>query len=303
MSGRLDLSHLERRLDEALSHAAGHRCERFLISSENLGNFSNRQLALHRLMASRFERSRVLYYVRRQDDWIFSSWQEFEHKNGLSLEAWAERCLERHTPRFLATAERLEEAYGAGSLAVIPLHRSAFVGGDLVSDFYRRAGIEMTGGARDEAIHNKAVNPYLIDILARTPSVYESRFETRAQDTKVKSLLTRHVSSPELLFRKHPHFLSDAMRDRILDHFARENEELHRCYFGHLDFDELFGRLPTARDEPGTAEEIEGIKEVLAIQSDLLLQLLKRSEAQAERPSLVGRLKNRVAKLLRSRSR
>jgi hypothetical protein len=297
IEGRLVLSELERRLDEARARAAGERgVGRLLITSENLCRFQQgRTPELHRLIASRFERVRVLCYVRRQDDWILSAWQQWGHRNGLSLDEYVGRCLEQHHPRFLSAAENFERAYGPANVEVIPLHRSAFEGGELVPDFFRRAGIEWPADARGEEVRNEAINPHLCDILARVPALYPSD-----GDRSVRLLLERNASSPDLLFRRHRRFMSDATRNRILDYFARENEELHRRYFGHLDFDELFGR-PEDRDGPRIDEEIEGIKEVLALQSDLLLQLLKRREGPARSPSLVRLLKDRLGGFLRGR--
>ncbi|KAJ3054323.1 hypothetical protein HK102_011541 [Quaeritorhiza haematococci] len=278
MCGHVPLSHFERRLDQALDHAADRGCRRLLISSENLSNLVYAHaLELHRLIASRCERTKVFYYVRRQDDWILSSWQQWHHKAGVALEAWVDHCIERRIPDFLATANSFEDVYGAGSLSVVPLHGSAFGAGGLLPDFYRRAGIEMADGSRGDPISNQAVNPYLCDILARIPSVFESQHH----DMEVAARLARHVSSADLLFRRHGEFMNDAVRNRILDHFAPDNRELHRRYFGHLDFDALFGRVPTVAEDSRTATEIEAIKEILAIQMDLLMKLMKSSEAQA----------------------
>lgn len=283
--GRLPVSHLERRLDESLGHAAGHGCERLLISAENLSNIECAYtLDVHRVIASRFDRSRIFYYIRRQDDWILSSWQQWHHKVGTSLRAWVDQCLEKHIPGFLATADQLEDVYGEGSLSIIPLHHSAFAGGDLLSDFYRRAGLDLTDESR-EPISNQAVNPYLCEILARIPSVFEAKYH----DTQIADLLERHVSSSELLYRRHRDFMDEAMRIRILKHFERENRELHRRYFEDLDFDDIYGPPPAAREEQRTAQEFDAVKEVLAIQMELVLHLLKSKEAHAKLlPSLVG---------------
>src|SRR3954447_8495158 len=91
--GETDLSLFERRMEEVLKRAVDTRCKRIVISSENLSNLHQKHtLDLHRVLAARFPRVQVIYYIRRQDDWILSAWQQWGHKTGKPIDAWVDYC-------------------------------------------------------------------------------------------------------------------------------------------------------------------------------------------------------------------
>ena len=100
------------------------------------------RLDFHRVLAARFAHVQVIYYIRKQDDWLLSAWQQWGHKTGKLLDAWVDYCLLSHLPSFLWNANHFQEIYGASSLSVVPMHRTALLNGALVADFYQRLGID-----------------------------------------------------------------------------------------------------------------------------------------------------------------
>ncbi|WP_165225292.1 hypothetical protein [Aquisphaera insulae] len=272
MTGMLDLSHLERRIDEALAHAADAGCRTILISSENLCNLHlTHAQAMHRLLASLFSRVKVIYYIRQPDDWIFSAWQQWGHKLGQSLGEWTDYCLLTGLPAFLSNATRFQEIYGEGSVSVIPVHRSAFPAGGLLADFYERLGVEPPDPRTSAGHQNLSLNPYLCEVLGSIDGIYSS-----IDDNSVRGLFET-LCPPELLFGRDRNYMGKGLRDRILDFYEADDRELHRRFFGSLEFDEIFARPVEAGGEPPHAR-MEGLKNVLAINTRLLLHLIRTVE-------------------------
>ena len=113
-----------------------------------------------------FPHVQVIYYIRRQDDWLLSAWQQWGHKTGKLLDAWVDHCLLSHLPSFLWNANHFQEIYGASSLSVVPMHRTALLNGALVADFYQRLGIDAPDQGAGGENQNLSINPYLCEVLA-----------------------------------------------------------------------------------------------------------------------------------------
>ena len=273
MLGQTELSLFERRMDEVLMRAMDTRCKRILISSENLCNFYQKHaLDFHRVLAARFPHVQVIYYIRRQDDWLLSAWQQWGHKMGKSLDAWVDHCLLLHLPSFLRNANHFQEIYGASSLTVVPMHRTAFLNGGLVADFYQRLGIDAPDKGTGGEYQNLSINPYLCEVLAALGFAFHT-----IHDNSVKDLLDRSCPWGPL-YRRYNHYMTKSCRDRVLDCYEKDNRELHRRFFGSLEYDEIFARLGNAPDAERIHEQFEGLKDVLSIQLGLLLSLLNKGE-------------------------
>jgi hypothetical protein len=270
-----------------LRRAIDTSCKRIILSSENLCNcYRKNGLDVHRVLAARFSRVQVIYHIRRQDDWMLSAWQQWGHKTGKSLEEWVERCLRARVPVFLRNSNHFQDIYGASSLTVVPLNRRAFLGSSLLTDFYQRLGLEVPDNATAEEHLNPSVNPYLCEILASVSFVYDS-----LHDSSVKDLLDRSCPWGQL-YRKYNHYMTKECSDRVLDAYEEDNRELHRRFFGDLEYAEIFGRVSDSHDSVRAHECLDGLKDVLSIQLGLLLSLLNK-----EQPASVSEQGPRVLEL------
>ena len=72
--------------------------------------------------------------------------------------------------------------------------------------------------------------------------------------------------------------MTKSCRDRVLDFYEKDNRELHRRFFGFLEYDEIFARPGNAPEAERIHEQVEGLKDILSIQLGLLLSLLNKGE-------------------------
>lgn len=223
------------------------------------------------MLAAKFRRVQVIYYIRRQDDWILSAWQQWGYRNGKRLETSADYCMRNGLAAFLANARHFQEIYGEDSLSLIPLHRKALPDGGLLVDFYRRLGIDAANAGESGEHLNVSLNPYLCETLAASGAALP------ADENAFRELLDRSCPR-ELLYRKYRYYMSNSLRNHILDFYEDENRELHRRFFGSLKYDEVFGRRAAAAEADRARERLEGFRDALSVQMGLLLSLMREGE-------------------------
>ncbi len=266
-----DLSWFRRSLDGLLADLHVHGIRGLILSAENMTNGLHLPLVqeAQRLLASRFDRVRVVYYIRRQDEVIWSSWQQWSHKEGIPFSAFKDRMVEARFPSFFDIAQRLEGIYGKGTVVVRPLVSSALIGGQLIGDFAARAGLVLPETAVEEDHANRALSEVLCDVLSRVPSVYRD-----VHDVGIKALLTDLSGDAQLISRRRNTHLTTRVRSGIMESFRPSNLQLTQKYFPDVAFEDVFGvdTLPEDDELARLSEEVEGLKDVVAILVRAILQ-------------------------------
>lgn len=227
---------------EALEKASQDRRVKIaVISAETLGR--RERAALFEGMADRFD-LKVLHYVRRQDAWIYAAWKQWQVKAGLTLEEWVEQCLTRTTPDY-------EGIWSAWTQSAIPeeayemvwLNEKTLTGGDLLTDFCARAGIDGDGLTRPGRI-NPGFDPALMEVFQRAPFLFEG-----PHDNVVYRYLEDRLPEEAFVSGRMPFPLAKA----VMDSFRESNETLRRRFAPDVDHDALFGLEPPA-DESGESD-------------------------------------------------
>lgn len=288
----------EERLAEVLTGVRRAGGRTVVISAENLGNQSGitTRRPLHEIFARRFRPVDVIFYIRRQDDWMVSSWQQWGHKLGWSLERHIDQNLADNRPDFLAAARSFEAVYGEGRVSVVPLDRRTLMEGDLLADFSRRSGLPLGETPEEDTFKNASLGGFLCDVLARAPGIY-----TGHRDQSVRRLLAGSPAARGLAFNSDKRILSAAQRRRVLQHFEDDNRALHARYFPEARFEDVFAVPATGADEEiqTLRDQVDGLKDVVAVQMAVLLDVLEPRERK-ETEGLVVRL---LRKLRASRGR
>lgn len=270
-----------------LAEARRAGSDTLVVSSENLGV---RQLVtggrrLHEIFGRHCRPVDVVYYLRRQDHWLVSMWQQWGHKTGQSLRRFVDDRLGYHEPGYLAATDLFAEVYGADRVAARPLHPEALVDGDLISDFAERAGIGPLPLDDSDRYRNPSMSGFVCGVLGRVPEVYDqdrvARVAEGRSDHSVRRLLARHVSR-DVLFNRDKRIMSPEERRRVLAHFEDDNRKLHARYFGDVPFESVFGVPDPDADE--ALEELrarmDGLHDVLAIQMQVVIELLRERESR-----------------------
>lgn len=209
-----------------------------LISAENLINHLVGPIGqrIHGLLAEYFDTVEVIYYIRRQDDFILSAWQQWGFKEGKAFEAYCREARRRRNPHYWAAVQAFSQLYGRDNIVVRPLTPEALKGGDLLRDFFGRLVEEPSDFDFDQSRSNISLNPYLCEILAEQRGLFRD-----IHDDRLKRRLLRTLGPESELFRREKTFMSPAIAENIMTHHFEENRRLQQHYFPHVDFETVFG--------------------------------------------------------------
>lgn len=277
-SGDVSVTDLEKKIDELINSAEQNGCRRVIISAENLinGIASKNTKAIHKLLAKKFKQIRIVYYVRKQDSLMQAAWQQWGHKEGLTLDNYAKKMCETRFGDFNFIASQLKNYYPKAKLKVFPMNRDYLIENDLLIDFCSRALIDKTNLNFDIQSSNSGISSAVCDTLSKINTVYADK-----HDQNIKHLLIdSSPNSNSLLTKKYNHELSSDNKVRMFEKYQASNIQLHKTYFPNLPFDKI---MSMECDEAESNNEIsllkrkiEKLEDLNAIQLDMILQLLKK---------------------------
>jgi len=237
---------------------------RMLISAENL---ADADLAVHfKELPTIFDKITVIYYIRRPDEWLLSSWKQWKMKIGLSLERVIKAHLKQPRTKYKDVLEAWQESLPAADFIVRSLKREHLVEGDLLADFADAIKVPMTTMNRVEN-SNFSINDTLAHGLSKTPFLFEG-----THDNELTSFLKEHLGST---ISKNPYDAMDiADRRRILRVHQAETKWLEDNFFKNGELRDWTTLKPEKRHKP--LSDTDAILQMQAINMQLLMKLFKK---------------------------
>lgn len=168
---------------------------------------------------------RLVMYIRRQDDYLLSSWQQWYSKVREDFWAWAVQEVGRMGD-WDAYLQQWEAVLPSDHITVRVYERSRLVGGDVVTDFSDWLGLpEPPGGWRrpEEAV-NVSVSDAVMELVQGNPHIFQNAHDADfyntvlalTGDTYVKK--SRHSS------------ITLAQRMSIIQRYASGNRRIRERY-------------------------------------------------------------------------
>lgn len=232
-----------------------------VLSAENL--LSARQApGLFQPLGEQFD-IRILGYIRRQDDYLLSFWQQWGFKQAPDFWAWLVNMLQPGRPGdWLADLEPWARAFGDTAICLRRFGQAYFLGGDLLHDFCAAANIDTTDLELMQPPQNLGFNDTLMEAAYRL----RDRF-TGPHDIEFFEMAARWAG-PSVCRRGASRQLNYAQRLAILEHFAAGNRALQHRFFPELPADQPLFEPPCDLQEPDSPPSSE------RAQIDLCLRLL-----------------------------
>jgi hypothetical protein len=183
----------------------------------------------------------ILYYIRRQDQWIASFYAqrtkyarmaEFRPLRGMALE-WI--------PPYLQTIHRFALAFGKENVHVRPFEKNAWFNGDLIQDFLREIGLDPAGFPPSETPLNESLKPDYLKFALVCNQLPLTRLEAAKLRRAIVALSDAEARAPSVPL------LDDETRLRILEHCAEDNARIASEFLGRADgilFREPFKKQP-----------------------------------------------------------
>ncbi|NRB55614.1 MAG: hypothetical protein HRU39_06475 [Salinicola sp.] len=250
----------------------------FVISAENLINHLMGPIGegIHRVLADYFDDVEVIYYIRRQDDYLLSAWQQWGFKEGKTFAEYSQEALRRANPHYLAVGQAFGRLYGSASVTVRPLQAEALRGGELLTDFFAHLVEDPSRLSFDRDRSNLSLNPFFCEILAG----YQGLFRD-IHDDRLKQRLARTLGVGHELFQRERDFMDPEMARRIMAHHREENLHLQQQFFPHVPFETVFGDREEEGLDPGERVQMSR-QRAEQLQKHVIRELLELLQSMPE---------------------
>lgn len=268
-------STFEQHLQTVIAAARRTDCHTILLSAENLAGAVGRVYGLHQVIAGCFESVHIIFYFRRQDDWMLSSWQQWLYKKGWNLDQTIQHWLEVGLPNYAAILDCFEKTYHHPRIEAVPLHKKAFHTGDLLIDFCQRAGINSRDFDFSQVYTNRSLNPFLCQAIAVT-----SPKANDLNSNRLRNLLDDYLVNDSVTYTNRRSFLGPQQRSQIMEHFRRENQQLLATYCPTLTYEDFAAIVSSPPPSPTaiSGNDQQQIDDLDLIQTELIMALLQRQQ-------------------------
>ena len=232
-----------------VNSAEANGCNTILFSAENLSNpFSWSELLLPVLKDHEVQ---VLIYIRRQDDYLLSAWQQWGIKTGDTLDAW----LFKHIGKSGDWSVTIKEwqCIATEKLIVRVYQRDRLCNYDVVDDFFDSLDIQISEFSKPTTVVNTSYNIAVEELALAAPDLFDGPHDNDFFNMVQKYCKNAHKKIPG------ESRLSASERRSIFNRYKKSNKWIKDEYFQNTNIP-LF-KTPDSRDyHVLTKDEIESRK-------------------------------------------
>ena len=219
---------------------------KIVLSAENICNHASLAPVLAHACGNR--PVKVVFYVRRQDDFLISGWQQWHLKVFDTVEAYLADRVGR-VACWHSMIEPWAEALGDDNIKVRPFVREHLKNQDVVADFCDVIGIDQTGLTPLPRTANPSFDEALARLAHRVRDVFDGPHDNRFYETMVRLLGANALKKDSA-----SSLLTLETRHHILARYAEENELLKNRFLPELGETPLF-KLPSEKNVRDLSEE------------------------------------------------
>ena len=266
--GDTDVAALKQRLQALLNEAGARGHRKVVLSAENICNHPALSVALRSVCDGR--PAKIVFYVRRQDDFLISSWQQWHLKMFDSVEAFLADRVGKVACWHTMIAP-WADAFGDRNVRVRPFARERLKGRDVVTDFFDCIGVSQDGLA-DLA---RPANPSFDEALARLAHRVRDVFDDQ-HDNCFYEVMVRLLGQSALKKGSASSLLDLETRHRILARYGDENAALKTRFLPELGDAPLF--RPPAEADVLTICDRQKMSDDIAMLTRAVYALARRNE-------------------------
>lgn len=221
--GRMIASREHAELRARLRALAGLAERAVLVSAENLANEMMHQ-HFHKILDGLA--CRVILYIRRQDEFLLSSWQQWHSKLESDVNAWLIGVLHR-MGHWQVCIEGWESVVGPGNVVVRLYQRADLPNGDVIDDFIATAdlGAPPTPFRRVDGTMNPSYPDVITAMASGNRFIFAHEHDNRFYAMMAALTGSHYADGPRLSL------ISPAMRERIVANYEAENERVRARWF------------------------------------------------------------------------
>jgi len=217
-----------------------------IVSAENL---CNTKMAEKFSLALQEIPGKVIIYIRRQDEFLSSAWQQWYSKIEEDFDAWLIKALS-DMGNWLEIIEAWEAVVGKDNIKIKIFEKEEFVEGDLLKDFVSNIGLEKYLDYFNYEIGR--VNPSYSDIITYLVAGNRRIFSS-VHDNEFYKLVDKLTGDGYIEKRKVSLF-TQRQRENIVEYYKDINDRICKKYFPGRE--SLFQPVKHARYQYLSKEEI-----------------------------------------------
>jgi len=211
-----------------------------VISAENLSDLEPPALRCFDDVVSRYE-AEVVIYLRRQDDWLLSVWQQWRAKVEPDFRAWLDACVGGWGD-WRAVLERWERVVGRDRINVRLYERDKLVDGNVVADFAQFLRVdEVVPDEAPEATVNPSFNEAIVSLIPGS-DLFQSENDNDFYDFLDGMLGAAAHKRPN----ESP--ITHEERMAIVDRYEESNAWVGERYFADSDVPSSLFEMPSPDD-------------------------------------------------------
>jgi len=270
---------LAEKLATLFAQAEARDLSQLVLSAENVCNHGALAELMRKAIGAR--PTEIIFYVRRQDDLLISSWQQWHLKLYDTVDAFLADRVGR-LGCWLQMIEPWADAFGDDAIVVRPFSREQLLGGDVVADFCAAAGIEADGLEKLGQDANPSFDEALGRLAHRVRDVFDDQHDNRFYEVMVRLL-----GRASLKQGSGSSLLDLDTRRRIVGRYAEENEALKQRFLPDFGEAPLF-RPPAPRDVREVSEA-DQLSHDIAMLTRAVFALAERAERSGDAKAMEPR--------------
>ena len=232
---------ITQRLTSLRQYMLKQRLHTLIVSAENLLERGPRLADPLARAAVMFDDVRIICYVRRQDDFLISAWQQWFLKEFASLHAFLTVTAGVYAD-WNSWLRPWEDAFGTERITVRPFQRDRLTNGDVVTDFLKVMDVPHANTASLSGLSNRSFDEHLGDLAHRIRDEFDSIHDNRFYDTMLRTIGEQAYKS-----QRGSHLLTVDERIALVSRYAEGNEALKHRYLPEWGDAPLF-EPPSVRD-------------------------------------------------------
>jgi Sulfotransferase domain len=223
-----------KQLEDAIAalDAAHPRATAILLSAENLAA-NPAAPSLFEDLVKRYD-TKVIIYIRRQDEYILSTWQQWPSKISADFWAWVISVVGM-LGDWRAYLKNWETVIPRDKITVRILERSKLEGRDVVADFYSMLGISkpLSTLIYPKGTANPSFSFAIMDLVKGNELIFRNAHDNDFYNFVVRMTGNKYLKNA----RQSP--ISILQRRSIMERYKKQNNWVKKNYFPHID-GELF---------------------------------------------------------------
>ena len=210
----------------------------------------------------------VVIYVRRQDEFILSSWQQWDSKISADFWAWIVSVIGR-LGNWRVHLERWESIIPRDKITVRVYERSKLEGGDIIADFYSVLDLPKPLSAFEypKGTINPSFSDAIMDLIKGNEMIFKNVHDGDFYN------FVRSMTGNKYVKPARQSSISFLQRQSIVDKYKGPNNWVRKSYFPHVD-GELFS--PPEESDYSYMSSDEAERQKLEFLTTMLYQMYKR---------------------------